>query len=96
MLAALLGDAADAAIVLAIVVLSAAVGVWQEHAASRAVKQLMAQVATRARVLRDGAVCEIPIADVVPGDVALLDAGRSVPGDGRMLEARDLFVSEAR
>ena len=95
MLAALLGDAADAAIVLAIVVLSAAVGVWQEHAASRAVKQLMAQVATRARVLRDGAVCEIPIADVVPGDVALLDAGRSVPGDGRLLEARDLFVSEA-
>ncbi|MFL5303731.1 MAG: magnesium-translocating P-type ATPase [Polyangia bacterium] len=94
-LAALLGDAADAAIVLAIVVLSAAVGVWQEHGASRAVKQLMAQVATRARVLRDGAVCEIPIADVVPGDVALLDAGRSVPGDGRLLEARDLFVSEA-
>ncbi|HVY39916.1 MAG TPA: cation-transporting P-type ATPase, partial [Polyangia bacterium] len=94
-LAALLGDAADAAIVLAIVVLSAAVGVWQEHAASRAVKQLMAQVATRARVLRAGAACEIPLADVVPGDVALLDAGRSVPGDGRVLEARDLFVSEA-
>ena len=94
-LAAFLGDVADAAIVLAIVALSAALGVWQEHGASQAVQRLMAQVATQARVLRDGAVCEIPLAAVVPGDVALLDAGRSVPGDGRLLEARDLFVSEA-
>ncbi|MES1165848.1 MAG: magnesium-translocating P-type ATPase [Verrucomicrobiota bacterium] len=94
-LAALLGDAADAAIVLAIVILSAAVGVWQEHAASRAVQELMAEVATRARVLRDGLVCDVALADVVPGDVALLDAGRSVPADARVLEARDLFVSEA-
>ena len=94
-LAGFLGDVSDAAIVFAIVALSAALGVWQEHGASQAVKRLMAQVATRARVLRDGAVCELPLAEVVPGDVALLDAGRSVPGDGRLLEARDLFVSEA-
>jgi len=94
-LAAFLGDATDAAIVLAIVAVSAAIGVWQEHGASRAVQQLLAQVATRARVLRDGRVAEIPLAEVVPGDVALLDAGRSVPGDGILLEARDLFVSEA-
>jgi Mg2+-importing ATPase len=94
-LAAFLGDAGDAAIVLAIVAVSAAIGVWQEHGASQAVKQLLAQVATRARVLRDGQVREIPLADVVPGDVALLDAGRSIPGDGVLLEARDLFVSEA-
>ena len=94
-LAGFLGDAADAAIVLGIVLVSAAIGVWQEHGASQAVKQLLAQVATRARVLRDGQVGEIPLADVVPGDVALLDAGRSVPGDGILLEARDLFVSEA-
>ncbi len=94
-LAAFLGDAGDAVIVLAIVAASAALGVWQEHGASQAVNHLIAQVATRARVLRDGAVCEVPLADVVPGDVALLDAGRSVPGDGRLLEARDLFVSEA-
>jgi Mg2+-importing ATPase len=94
-LAAFLGDAGDAAIVLGIVCVSAAIGVWQEHGASQAVKQLLAQVATRARVLRDGQVREIPLGEVVPGDVALLDAGRSVPGDGVLLEARDLFVSEA-
>ncbi len=94
-LAAFLGDAGDAAIVLAIVAVSATIGVWQEHGASQAVKKLLAQVATRARVVRDGEVREIPLAEVVPGDVALLDAGRSVPGDGLLLEARDLFVSEA-
>jgi Mg2+-importing ATPase len=94
-LAGFLGDPSDAAIVLAIVALSAALGVWQEHGASQAVKRLLAQVATQARVVRDGVACDVALADVVPGDVALLDAGRSVPGDGRLLEARDLFVSEA-
>jgi Mg2+-importing ATPase len=94
-LAFFLGDAADAAIVLVIVAASAALGVWQEHGASRAVERLLAQVATRVQVLRDGEVTDVPLADVVPGDVALLSAGRSVPGDGVLLEARDLFISEA-
>jgi Mg2+-importing ATPase len=94
-LAFFVGDASDAAIVLTIVVASAALGVWQEHGASRAVEALLAQVATRAQVLRDGETIDCPIADVVPGDVALLSAGRSVPGDGVLLEARDLFISEA-
>jgi P-type Mg2+ transporter len=80
-LAFFLGDAADAAIVLAIVAASAALGVWQEHGASQAVKALLAQVATLVQVVRGGKVCEVPIAEVVPGDVALLSAGRSVPGD---------------
>ncbi len=94
-LAFFLGDASDAGIVLAIVAASATLGVWQEHGASQAVQRLLAQVATRAQVVRDGRTCEVPIAEVVPGDVALLSAGRSVPGDGVLLEARDLFVSEA-
>jgi len=94
-LAFFLGDASDAGIVLAIVAASATLGVWQEHGASEAVQRLLAQVATRAQVVRDGETREVPIAEVVPGDVALLSAGRSVPGDGVLLEARDLFVSEA-
>jgi Mg2+-importing ATPase len=94
-LAFFLGDASDAAIVLAIVAVSATLGVWQEHGASQAVQRLLAQVATRAQVVRGGETREVPIAEVVPGDVALLSAGRSVPGDGVLLEARDLFVSEA-
>ena len=94
-LAFFLGDAADAAIVLTIVAASAALGVWQEHGASRAVEQLLAQVATRVQLLRGGGTQEVPLAEVVAGDVALLSAGRSVPGDGVLLEARDLYVSEA-
>jgi Mg2+-importing ATPase len=94
-LAFFLGDATDAGIVLAIVGASAALGVWQERGAAHAVQALLAQVATRAQVWRGGRVREVPVAEVVPGDVALLNAGRSVPGDGILLEARDLFVSEA-
>ncbi len=94
-LAFFLGDASDAAIVLAIVAASATLGVWQEHQASQAVQQLLNQVATRAQVFRDGETRDVPISEVVPGDIALLSAGRSVPGDGVLLEARDLFISEA-
>jgi Mg2+-importing ATPase len=94
-LAFFLGDAGDAAIVLTIVGVSAALGVWQERGATRAVAGLLAQVAPRAQVHRAGQVRELPAAEVVPGDVVLLSAGRSVPADGVLLEARDLFVSEA-
>jgi P-type Mg2+ transporter len=94
-LAFFLGDAADAGIVLAIVVASAALGVWQEHSASRAVEGLLAQVATRVQVVRGGQIHEVALADIVPGDVTLLSAGRSVPADGVLIEARDLFISEA-
>ena len=56
---------------------------------------LLAQVATRVQVVRGGQVREVPLAEIVPGDVTLLSAGRSVPGDGLLIEARDLFISEA-
>jgi Mg2+-importing ATPase len=94
-LAFFLGDAVDAAIVAGIVAVSVALGVWQEHGAARAVAELLARVETRVQVLRDGRAVDIPVGDVVPGDVVLLSAGRSVPGDGVLLEARDLFISEA-
>jgi Mg2+-importing ATPase len=94
-LAFFLGDATDAGIVLAIVALSAALGVWQERGASRSVAGLLAQVEIRVQVMRDGQVVEVPLPEIVPGDVTLLSAGRGVPGDGLLLESRDLFVSEA-
>jgi Mg2+-importing ATPase len=49
----------------------------------------------KATVLRDGGPVEVPIEEVVPGDVVALAAGDVIPGDGRILEARDLFVGEA-
>ena len=88
-------DAADGAIILIIVLISALLGFWQEHRAAAAVEGLQRLVAVTADVLRDGAVAQVPLEEVVPGDVAILTAGSSVPADGRLLEARDLFVNEA-
>ena len=90
-----LQDRTDAALILTIVVASGVLGFWQEFSATNAVAKLRALVETRARVLRDGNEVTVPLAEVVPGDVALLSAGAIIPGDGRLLEARELFVNEA-
>ncbi|MCW5892986.1 MAG: magnesium-translocating P-type ATPase [bacterium] len=90
-----LGDAQDGTIILVIVFASAGLGVWQEHDAADAVRSLMATVRTTASVLRDGRAEEIPIGDLVVGDVVTLSAGDAVPGDARLLAARDLHVVEA-
>jgi Mg2+-importing ATPase len=90
-----LQDHTDATLILAIVLASGVLGFWQEYAATDAVAKLRALVETKACVLRDGEETIVPLADVVPGDVALLSAGAIIPGDGRLLEARELFVNEA-
>jgi Mg2+-importing ATPase len=94
-LSAFLGDATDAGIIVAIVLASGLLGFWQEHTAANAVAKLSAVVATKARVLRDGAEVLLPIKQIVPGDVVLFSAGALIPADCRLLEARDLFVNEA-
>jgi len=90
-----LQDRTDAALILAIVLASGVLGFWQEYSATDAVAKLRALVETKALVLRDGNERIIPLAEVVPGDVALLSAGAIIPGDGRLLEAREFFVNEA-
>ncbi len=94
-LSGLLGDATDAVIILAIIALSGALGFWQERGASRAVAALLALVQTKAEVRRGGATVEVPIDEVVPGDVVLLNAGDVMPGDGLVVESRSLLVDEA-
>jgi len=90
-----LQDRTDATLILAIVLASAVLGFWQEYSATNAVAKLRALVETKARVMRDGVEVVIPLAEVVPGDVVLLSAGAIIPGDGRLLEGRELFVNEA-
>ena len=85
----------DASIILAIVVISGILGFWQEHSASNAVEKLLAMVQITAAVFRDGNEKEIPVEDVVPGDIVMLDAGDIVPGDCLLIESKDLFVDEA-
>jgi Mg2+-importing ATPase len=93
--AAIVRDWTDAAIVLVILLGSGLLGFAQEYRASAAVERLRARVRARASVLRDGAPVTLPIEEVVAGDVALLSAGSLIPGDGVVLEARDLFVGQA-
>ena len=90
-----LHDTTDAAIILAIVLASGLLGFWQERGAAGAVEKLLSLVEVKAQVLRDGAPHDVPMIEVVPGDVVLLSAGATAPGDCLLLEARDLFADEA-
>jgi Mg2+-importing ATPase len=82
-------------IILVMIIASVVLDFVQEFRASRAAEKLRHSVAVRAMVLRDGVAREVPVATLVPGDVVLLSAGSLVPADGRVLEARDLFVRQA-
>ena len=91
---AALGQATDAGIIFAIVILSNTLEFAQTRRSQKAVEELRAQVAPKATVLRDGQWTEIPCAEVVPGDVVRLTAGDMVPADARLLESRDLYVQQ--
>ena len=90
-----LHDPVDALIIMTIVLISGLLGFWQERGASNAVEKLLALVQIKASVLRDGSSKEIPVEEIVPGDVIVLSAGDSIPGDCLILESKDLFVNEA-
>ncbi|HJV88646.1 MAG TPA: magnesium-translocating P-type ATPase [Noviherbaspirillum sp.] len=90
-----LQDWTNAAIILAIVVGSMALGFSQEYRASRAVARLRRSLALTARVLRDGKLQAIPASKLVPGDIIRLSAGNLVPADGMLIEATDFLVTEA-
>jgi Mg2+-importing ATPase len=90
-----LRDPVDAFIILTIVVISGLLGFWQERSATNAVQKLLAIVQIKAAVLRDGGRKDIPVEEIVPGDIVLLSAGDVVPGDAAVHESKDLFVDEA-
>ncbi|MFL5253420.1 MAG: cation-translocating P-type ATPase [Rhodopila sp.] len=90
-----IGDAADTAIILGIVVLNGAVGFVQEFRAERAMAALKRLAAFDATVVRDGQRRTVKADALVPGDIVLLEAGNAVPADVRLLEAIDLRLGEA-
>ena len=94
-LSAALGEVTEAAAIAAILILNAVIGYAQESRAERAVLALRELTAPRARVVRSGTTIEIPAAEVVPGDLLVLDAGDRVAADGRLLESHSLAVDEA-
>src|SRR3569623_3786169 len=91
----MLGDIKSFVVISVIVMMSVTLDFFQEFRASRAVEKLRHSVALRAKVVRGGQTREIPVAELVPGDVVLLAAGDLAPAAGRVLDARDLFVSQA-
>ena len=86
---------ADVIIILAVVVINAILGVYQESKAEKAIEALQEMSAATSRVLRDGQIQTIPSEDLVKGDIILLEAGDAVPADARILESASLKVEEA-
>ena len=90
-----LGDPVGGSIIIAIVLLSVIVNFYVEFQARHAVEDIRKQVATTAAVLRDGNELELPVAELVPGDIVRLKAGDLAPADARLLDSKDLHVRES-
>ncbi len=90
-----LGHFEDAAISIAMVVLSVSLNFYQSYRSQKAVERLRAQVAPTATILRSGRWEEMPSRLVVPGDVIRLSAGDLVPADARIIEAHDVHAQQA-
>ncbi len=88
-LSLLLGHTLDATVIFSIVIVSALLGFYQEFRAERAMQALKAMAAPSASAVRGGEPIEVASAEVVPGDVLLLNAGDRVPADARLLEGRE-------
>lgn len=86
---------ADAIIILLVVVLNAVIGVAQEFKAEKAVEALQKMTTPKSLVRRDGEIKEINSEDIVPGDIIILDAGRYVPADLRLIESANLQIEES-
>ena len=92
---ALTGDVTSFLIITVIVLISVTLDFIQEHRAGQAADRLRKSVAVHVQALRDGNPREIPVAELVPGDIILLAAGDLVPGDGRIVESKDFFVNQS-
>ncbi len=86
------GDARAGTVMAAMVLLSVTLRFLQEARADAAAAKLKAMIHVTATVLRDGAEQEMPLRDLVPGDIIKLSAGDMIPGDARVLSSKDLFV----
>ena len=91
----LTGDLRGGTVMMAMVILGVTLRFVQETKANNAAAKLKAMIRVTATVLREGAAREVPLGDVVPGDIVKLAAGDMIPGDLRLLVSKDLFVAQA-
>ncbi|VBB07958.1 p-type atpase phosphorylation site [Lucifera butyrica] len=95
LISALLGEFVDAVTILAIVIINAVLGFFQEYRAEQSMQALKNLTAPTARVIRNGFVQQVPARELVPGDILALEAGDKLSADGRLTEVHDLEVEEA-
>lgn len=91
----LVGEITDSLVIIAIVLLNALLGVFQEAKAEKALAALKEMTAPNSKVIRDGEITVIPSKFLVPGDIVLLEAGDYIPGDLRFIESHNVKVQEA-
>jgi P-type Mg2+ transporter len=94
-ISAVLGQAADASIIVTMVLLGVAINFWQGYRSQQAAEALRSMVTPTATVNRDGQWQEVAIRGVVPGDLIRLGAGDLVPADSRLIESRDLSLQQS-
>ena len=94
-ISAFLGETVDSVIILVLVVLNAALGVWQEIKAEQSLEALQKMSAPSAKVIRGGVQKVVPARELVKGDIVVLDTGDYVPADLRLTEFRSLKIQEA-
>ncbi|MDZ4405559.1 cation-translocating P-type ATPase [Prosthecobacter sp.] len=95
LISGVLGEVVDAIAILAIVVLNAVIGFYQEHSAEKSIAALKKMAAPQAKVWRDGAIKAVPAAEIVTGDVLELEAGDLVAADARLLTAASFKCAES-
>lgn len=94
-ISALTGGVEGTIVILAVLILNAILGTVQHFKAQKSLDSLKAMAAPNARVIRDGQKMEVPAAELVPGDILLLEAGDVTAADGRVLQNFSLQVSES-
>ena len=90
-----IGEYADAVIITSIVLINAMIGLLQEYKAGKAIEALRRLSSPHAIVRRNGCINEVRSEDVVPGDIVILDAGRYIPADLRLIESNNLQIEES-
>ncbi len=89
------GSYASATLIIIIILVSSVIDFWISHKSERAAQALAEKIAEHATVIREGRELEVPIETVVPGDIAVLEAGSLVPADGVVVDGTDLFLNES-
>jgi len=91
----IVGEKVDAIVILAIVIINALLGLYQEGRAEKALEALKKMTSPNAKVIREGNTTVVPANSLVPGDIVLLDAGDIVPSDLRLIESSNLKIDES-